>query len=71
VREDYLLADYTGDDADSANLLKRLMMADVTVESFYKEKGNLESLFLELTDEKALEKETAHNEADGFGGEKE
>lgn len=51
VREDYLVSDYTGDDADSAQLLKRLMLADIPVESFYKEKGNLESLFLELTNE--------------------
>lgn len=49
VREDYLVSDYTGDDTESAQLLKRLMLADIPVESFYKEKGNLESLFLELT----------------------
>ena len=52
VREDYVVADYTGDDTETANLLKRLMAADIPVESYYKEKGNLESLFLELTNEK-------------------
>ena len=57
VREDYLVSDYTGDEAASAELLKRLMQADIPVESFYKEKGNLESLFLELTNE-----ESVHNE---------
>ncbi len=51
VREDYTVADYTGDDADSADLLKRLVAMDIQVESFYKEKGNLESLFLEITEE--------------------
>lgn len=51
VREDYLVADYTGDDMDTARLLKRLMAQDIMIESYYKEKGNLESLFLELTSE--------------------
>lgn len=49
VREDYLAAEYTGDEMDTARLLQRLMAGGVLVESFYKEKGNLESLFLELT----------------------
>ena len=49
VREDYLVADYTGDDMDTAHLLQRLMAQDILIESYYKEKGNLESLFLELT----------------------
>lgn len=49
VREDYLVADYTGDDMDTAHLLQRLMARDILIESYYKEKGNLESLFLELT----------------------
>lgn len=49
VREDYLVADYTGDDMDTARLLRRLMESEILIESYYKEKGNLESLFLELT----------------------
>lgn len=52
VREDCLVADYTGDDMDTAKLLKRLTDQDIPVESFFKEKGNLESLFLELTEQK-------------------
>lgn len=56
VREDYLVSDYTGNEADSAELLKRLMQADIPVESFFKEKGNLESLFLELTNEENVQK---------------
>lgn len=55
VREDYLVADYTGDDMDTVHLLQRLMVQGVLVESFYKEKGNLESLFLELTSEQGAE----------------
>ena len=52
VREDCLVADYTGDDMDTAKLLKRLTDQDIPVERFFKEKGNLESLFLELTEQK-------------------
>lgn len=55
VREDYLVADYTGDDMDTARLLQRLMVQDILIESYYKEKGNLESLFLELTSEQGAE----------------
>lgn len=51
-REDYLVADYVGDDMATTRLLKRLMDSEIPVESFYKEKGNLESLFLELTSAK-------------------
>lgn len=50
-REDYIVADYTGDEMETARLLKRMMAQEILVESFYKEKGNLESLFLELTSE--------------------
>lgn len=49
VLEGDLVADYAGDDTDSARLLQRLIANEIMVESFYKEKGNLESLFLELT----------------------
>lgn len=58
-REDYLVADYVGDEMDTARLLKRLMSSEILIESFYKEKGNLETLFLELTSEK---KEESNNE---------
>lgn len=50
-REDYIVADYTGDEMETARLLQRMMAQEILVESFYKEKGNLESLFLELTSE--------------------
>ena len=51
-REDYLVADYVGDDMATTRLLKRLMDSEIPAERFYKEKGNLESLFLELTSAK-------------------
>lgn len=54
-REDILVADYVGNEVDTARLLRRLMENDILVESFYKEKGNLESLFLELTSENSKE----------------
>ena len=54
VREGVLVADFTGDDKETANLLKRLFEEDILVESFYKEQGNLETLFLELTSEKDM-----------------
>lgn len=49
VREDEVVCDYAGDDADAARLLRRLVENGIMVESFYREKGNLESIFLELT----------------------
>lgn len=72
IREDYLVSDYTGDEAAGAELLKRLMQADIPVESFYKEKGNLESLFLELTNEENLQQEQAPQalQSNGKGGKK-
>lgn len=54
VREGVLVADFTGDDKETANLLKRLFEEDILVESFYKEQGNLETLFLEFTSEKDM-----------------
>lgn len=50
-REDHIVVDYTGDEMETARLLQRLMAQDILIESFYKEQGNLESLFLELTSE--------------------
>ena len=53
-REDYIVADYMGDEMETARLLQRMMAQEILVESFYKEKGNLESLFLELTSENGV-----------------
>ncbi|MCC8150167.1 MAG: ABC transporter ATP-binding protein [Lachnospiraceae bacterium] len=70
VLEDYVVADYVGDDEKSVQLLKRLIAMGIPVESFYKEKGNLESLFLEITDEAvAQEQISLQNPSGGDAGE--
>lgn len=52
IREAELVADYVGDDMASARLLQRLISQNIMIGGFYREKGDLESLFLELTSEK-------------------
>ncbi len=47
--EDEVLVAFNGDDADAANLLKYLVEHNVLVSNFYREKEDLESLFLEIT----------------------
>lgn len=47
--EDEVLVAFNGDDTDVANLLKCLVERDVLVSNFYREKEDLESLFLEIT----------------------
>lgn len=47
--EDEVLVAFNGDDADAANLLKCLVERNVMVSNFYREKEDLESLFLEIT----------------------
>ena len=42
---------FSGDDEDQAILLQQLVDADVPVKSFSREKGSLESLFMEITDD--------------------
>lgn len=47
--EDEVLVAFNGDDADAANLLKCLVERNIMVSNFYREKEDLESLFLEIT----------------------
>lgn len=61
-REEYLVVDFTGDDMETARLLQQLMAHEVMIESFYKEQGNLESLFLELTSDPQLNQGGDSNE---------
>ena len=49
IRNNDLLITYSGSKKDESNLLKRLVEAGVPVRGFHREKGNLESLFLQLT----------------------
>ena len=51
VRENDIVVDFAGDDMECARLLHRLTSNQILIDSFYKEKGDLESLFLELTSE--------------------
>lgn len=47
--EDEILLSFTGEEEDAARLLKYLISKNVLVSNFYREKENLESLFLEIT----------------------
>lgn len=47
--EDEVLVSFSGDDMATAMLLKNLLEHNILVSNFYREKENLESLFLEIT----------------------
>lgn len=47
--EDEVLIAFNGNDEEAAALLKRLVEQDIKVSNFYREKEDLESLFLEIT----------------------
>ncbi len=47
--EDEVLVAFSGDDMAAANLLKTLLERNILVSNFYREKEDLESLFLEIT----------------------
>lgn len=49
IRDQSLLFHYTGTVQEESALLRRLIEANVPVRSFHREKGDLESLFLQLT----------------------
>ena len=51
VLENEVVVDFDGDEMDSVHLLQRLIEQEILVESYYKEKGNLETLFLEVTND--------------------
>ena len=55
VREDGIVVDYDGDDLAKARLLQKLVENKIMIGSFYKEKADLETLFLEITSEKNME----------------
>lgn len=50
VMENEIQVEYTGSEEEIARLLERIVMQRIPITSFYREQGNLESLFLELTD---------------------
>ncbi|MBE5924487.1 MAG: ABC transporter ATP-binding protein [Lachnospiraceae bacterium] len=47
--EDEVLVSFNGGEMEAANLLKNIIGRGIAVSGFYKEKENLESLFLEIT----------------------
>lgn len=47
--EDEILVSFTGSEQEAARLLKTLVERDIAVSNFYREKEDLESLFLEIT----------------------
>lgn len=47
--EDEVLVSFSGNEMDSAMLLRKLVESGINVSGFYKEKEDLESLFLEIT----------------------
>lgn len=47
--EDEILVSFSGDEKQSAELLKMLLGRDIMVVNFYREKEDLESLFLQIT----------------------
>ena len=50
VKEGDIRVNFIGDDQDEALLLQQLIDAEVMVHGFFREQGNLESLFMQITD---------------------
>ena len=50
IKNDCISISFTGDSQDEAQLLQQLVDAEVPVTRFYRQQGNLESLFMEITD---------------------
>lgn len=50
IREEDIVVGFSGDKQDEANLLQQLVDADVLVYGFVRERGNLESVFMQITD---------------------
>lgn len=50
IREEEIIVGFSGDRQDEANLLQQLVDAGVLVYSFVRERGNLESVFMQITD---------------------
>lgn len=50
IREDNLSISFSGSEEEETELLKQLILADVRIKSFVRESGDLETLFMELTE---------------------
>lgn len=49
IRDNMIVVEYEGDDLAVADLIKRLVEQDVGICKIFREQGNLESIFLEIT----------------------
>lgn len=49
IKEDDIVVGFSGDRQDEAHLLQQLIDADVLIYSYVRERGNLESIFMEIT----------------------
>lgn len=55
IKDNCLSVGFTGDVQDEVLLLQQLVDAEVLVNGFYRQQGNLESLFMQITDHKEKE----------------
>ena len=49
IRDNMIVVEYDGDDLAVADLIKRLVEQDVGICKIFREQGNLESIFLQIT----------------------
>lgn len=66
IRNNDLLITYAGTPGDESLLLKNLIEAGVAVRGFHREKGNLESLFMQLTGEREERRVTFYEAESDF-----
>lgn len=66
IRNNDLLITYAGTARDESELLKKLIESGVAVRGFHREKGNLESLFLQLTGEREERRVTFYEAESDF-----
>lgn len=50
IREEDIVVGFSGDKQDESHLLQQLVDADVLIYSFVRERGSLESIFMQITD---------------------
>ena len=50
IKDNRLSVGFTGDAQDEALLLQQMIDADVLVNGFFRQPGNLETLFMQITD---------------------
>lgn len=66
VKEGDIVVQFMGVQEDEASLLRQLVAADVTVHSFCREPGSLESLFMQITDHEEEKAVLVHENESGL-----